>query len=129
MFVGGNDEPWTSQLFWRGWAGFYEPETLQLFYGLACRSRVTLDVGANVGVFTLVAAHANPAGTVVAFEPSSAVDRLDVNVAANKLTNVTVVRAAAGAAGGEAELFSGVASDPEQRVTVMASSSLRREHV
>src|SRR5439155_24491647 len=50
------DDPWTSQLFWQGWAGFYEPEVLPLFYALARRSRAILDVGASVGIYALGAA-------------------------------------------------------------------------
>jgi hypothetical protein len=48
-----------NQVHWRGWDG-YEPETLPLFFRLAATARVTLDVGAHVGFFTLLAGHANP---------------------------------------------------------------------
>lgn len=62
-------DDWVSnQVFWRGWQG-YEPETTPLFYRLARRAHVTLDVGAHVGFFSLLAGHANAAGRVFAFEP------------------------------------------------------------
>jgi FkbM family methyltransferase len=102
---------------------------LPLFYALARRSRVTLDIGASVGIFTLVAAHANADGQVVAFEPSAVFDRLVRNIAANGLTNVVPVRLAAGAAAGEAELYSGAAGDGSLSIGAMASSSLHRDHV
>ncbi|HEX3151786.1 MAG TPA: FkbM family methyltransferase [Gemmataceae bacterium] len=99
-------DDWVSnQVYWRGWDG-YEPETTQLFFRLAAQSTVTLDVGAYVGYFSLLAAHANPAGRVCAFEPLPAVfERLTRNVALNGLTNVECVAAAASDFDGEADFF------------------------
>jgi FkbM family methyltransferase len=77
-----------NQIFWRGWEG-YEPEVVSVFFRLATEARVTLDVGAHVGYFTLLAALANPSGMVHAFEPLARVrERLERNVALNALTNV-----------------------------------------
>jgi len=99
-------DDWVSnQVYWRGWQG-YEPETAPLFYRLAGRAQVTLDVGAHVGFFSLLAGHANPAGRVFAFEPlEKAFLRLQANVARNALANVECIRSAAGAAPGRARLF------------------------
>ena len=82
-------DDWVSnQIYWRGWSG-YEPETVPLFFRLATHARVTLDVGAYVGFYTLLAAHANPTGQVYAFEPLLSVyERLQWNVMLNGLTNV-----------------------------------------
>jgi FkbM family methyltransferase len=55
-------------LYWRGLAG-HEPETVQPFLEVASTARVAVDVGANTGVFTLLAGAANPRSTVIAFEP------------------------------------------------------------
>lgn len=67
---------------------------------------VFLDVGANVGFFSLVAARVvGPSGTVVAFEPvpenASAAER---NAALNSFARVRVVQAAVGAAPGRMTL-------------------------
>jgi FkbM family methyltransferase len=99
-------DDWVSnQVFWRGWAG-YEPETAPLFQRLAARSRVTLDVGAHVGFYGLVAALSNPAGRVVAFEPVSLpFDRLRNHVRLNRLANLECVGAAVGETAGEVDLF------------------------
>lgn len=104
MWSRGDD--WISnQVFWRGWSG-YEPETVPVFYRLATQARTTLDVGAYVGFYALLAAHANPGGLVYAFEPHPAIfPRLEDNVALNCLRNLRCVRAAAGERDGEAELF------------------------
>jgi FkbM family methyltransferase len=114
-------DDWVSnQVFWRGWAG-YEPETARLFFRLAEGARITLDVGAFVGYYSLLAAHANPEGRVFAFEPLPGPrQRLLHHLALNRLTRVECVAAAAGADDGDAQLF----HVPEELPT---SSSLSRE--
>jgi FkbM family methyltransferase len=99
-------DDWISnQVYWRGWAG-YEPETVPLFFQLASRARVTFDVGAHVGFFTLLAGHANPNGRVFSFEPMAAVhERLRQNVALNGLDNVECIASAAGDTDGHAEFY------------------------
>ncbi len=99
-------DDWVSnQIFWRGWDG-YEPETVQLFFRLAQRARITLDVGAYVGYYTLLAAHANPAAQVFAFEPLPTVfKRLQQNIQLNQLTNVTCINSAVSDIDGTAEFF------------------------
>jgi FkbM family methyltransferase len=51
------------------WLGAYEPETTSLFARLAARSRVVLDIGAADGLYAILAAAANPAARILAFEP------------------------------------------------------------
>lgn len=104
MWSRGDD--WVSnQVFWGGWDAF-EPETTRVFRELALGSRVTLDVGAYVGYYALLAAHSNPAGQVLAFEPLPAIaDRLRRNVTLNALGNVSVLQCAASERGGTAEFF------------------------
>ena len=99
-------DDWVSnQVFWRGWRG-YEPETAPLFFRLAQRSSLTLDVGAYVGFYSLLAAHANPEGRVLAFEPlPSAYERLTRHVVLNGLSNVECVASAVGAEEGSGLLF------------------------
>ena len=77
-----------------------------------------LDVGANVGLFTVPLARAvGPVGQVVAIEPDSEnVARLEANLRLNRLENVLVERVAAGDGDGEIELH--VANDPAFHSTV-----------
>lgn len=71
------------QLFWKG-ERWWEYETTALFGRLARRAELTLDIGANTGFYTLLAAAANPAGRVIAFEPVPRLrERLYQNVALN----------------------------------------------
>jgi FkbM family methyltransferase len=67
---------------------------------------VVYDVGANVGFFTVLAAHlVGRTGRVVAFEPLPAnVAALRHNVELNRFDNVTIVEAAVAAAAGSAGL-------------------------
>jgi FkbM family methyltransferase len=99
-------DDWISnQVFWKGWTG-YEPETVREFFRLASGARVTLDIGAHVGFYTLVAAHANPGGRVFAFEPHPTVhERLLRNIRANHVSNVECIASAAGVEDGQADLF------------------------
>ena len=83
----------SNQVFWRGWSG-YEPETSPLFYALAETARTTLDLGAHVGFYSLLAAVANPQGRVFAFEPSRGALSDLRHVRINRLDNVTCVDAA-----------------------------------
>jgi FkbM family methyltransferase len=52
----------------KGGVHYVEPETLQLWYGLARKAKYVLDVGANTGIFAILACVANPNSKVVAFE-------------------------------------------------------------
>jgi FkbM family methyltransferase len=76
---------------------------------------VVVDVGANVGIFTLTAAHAVGAGGQVhAFEPVPAnFERLAENVSRNALSNVLLNQVAVGSAAGETQL----GLEPEMELT------------
>lgn len=99
-------DDWVSnQVYWKGLAG-YEPETVSIFLKLASSAAVTFDVGAYVGFYTVLAAHANPSGRVYAFEPHpGAYQRLLRNVQLNRLSNVECIQAAVGEAEGTADLY------------------------
>lgn len=76
--------------------GYYEKPLIDWLSHTLTPADVFWDVGANVGALTLVAARRG--ANVVAFEPDSRSRTwLERNVAANGLTNVTIVAAAVGA--------------------------------
>jgi FkbM family methyltransferase len=79
--------------------GRYEPQAQDLVLRTLRPGGVFLDVGANIGTFTLPAAgHVGVSGMVVAIEASPDVfSVLQKNVALNAVDNVHLVRAAAGA--------------------------------
>jgi len=104
LFSKGDD--WvTNQVFWKGWKA-YEPGTIDLFYRLAVRANVVLDIGSYVGFFSLIAALANRNARVYAFEPMEAIHRrLVENVRRNKLKNVECLNAAVSDSTGTARFF------------------------
>lgn len=67
-----------------------EPETVDWLLHRFRPGDVLFDVGANIGIYTLLAASHNPGGTVIAIEPMPAnAARLCDNVTLNALVNVT----------------------------------------
>jgi len=79
-------------LYWRGWEGF-EPETLSVFLKLIKDSQCFFDIGANTGIFTLIACAVNPKIKVVAFEPVPRIfARLKSNIKANGFDKRVVAR-------------------------------------
>jgi FkbM family methyltransferase len=86
--------------------GFYEPELVKLFLKHLQPDRDVIDVGANVGFFTVLAGKHLSTGRALAAEPASAAfKRLQENVAANGVEDRVI-------------LFNGVVSDAERLATV-----------
>jgi FkbM family methyltransferase len=108
---------WHLQMFlpahWRGFGKFmfafrehYEPELVYLERILS-PGKVFIDVGANFGIYSLVASRlVGERGRVIAFEPSiQSFPVLQKNIALNKQTNVRAIRAALSETGGRAWLY------------------------
>jgi FkbM family methyltransferase len=87
--------------------GVFERETVDLFSALLGPGMTVLDVGANIGQYTLIGAHrVGREGHVHAFEPTPRIAAdLRANVALNLLENVTVNEVAIADAQGETLLF------------------------
>ncbi len=76
--------------------GMYDYNNMQLIKTLLRHGGCFVDVGANIGAYTLVASE-SPAAQIVAFEPHPATfSRLQANVARNSRPNVELVCAAVG---------------------------------
>lgn len=107
--------------------GFYEPELSRELARLASSGGVFVDVGANMGYFSLVwAANSAPNGRVVAFEASPRnVDLLRNNITVNGLGGrIRVIAKAAGRSDGSISFdagpenqtgWGGIATDLSQR--------------
>lgn len=78
--------------------GEWAEKELDLFLQIVKTGDIVLDVGANIGAFTVPLAKAvGPFGRVYAFEPQRIISqRLSANVALNDLSNVFVYQAAVG---------------------------------
>jgi FkbM family methyltransferase len=73
-----------TDIFWSGLIGQWERSSLSAWTELCKMSNVILDVGANTGIYSLVAKAANPTAHVYAFEP---VRRVFEKVSANNSLN------------------------------------------
>lgn len=85
----------------------YEPEITLVLMRILHPGDCFVDVGANVGFFTVIAARlVGEGGRVYAFEPETAnFNRLKENIVLNNLSNVTLYQAAVGDRDGETELY------------------------
>ena len=87
--------------------GFYEKYETALFKRLVKKGMVVVDIGANIGYYTLLASHlVGEKGKVFAFEPDpSNYTLLLRNIAINACTNVTPVKKALFSKSGRMKLF------------------------
>ena len=89
----------------RGFWG-YEGETTRIFLALAREVNTVIDVGANTGLFALLAAKANASARVWAFEPVPFIhDMLRANIRLNQLDNLETVQAAVADFVGESTFY------------------------
>ncbi len=74
-----------NELFWKGLFNSWESETGWIWIEFAKVSKVVFDIGANVGIYSLVAKSVNSKAQVVAFEPSiNTFKGLEKNIKLNK---------------------------------------------
>jgi FkbM family methyltransferase len=87
--------------------GVFEPDSLAFAARILREGSVFVDAGANVGIYTAMAAkRVGGAGRVVAFEPAAAAfSKLESMVLANDLHQVRAFRIALDRTDGEVELF------------------------
>lgn len=104
MYVNCRDEGVTNQLLSYG---IFEGFENKMFADKIKPGDVVLDIGANIGCFTLLAARlAGAKGRVYAFEPeASNFDLLKKNVELNNYHNVTLVNQAAADKNGKIKLY------------------------
>lgn len=96
----------------------YERREVNYFQSACQPGSIVVDVGANVGLYTAIAGAAvGPSGRVIAVEPDpESLGFLKQTIAANGLTNTTVINAAAAEAVGKARLFKTSANKADNRL-------------
>ena len=101
-------------------SGMFEPETVRAFAALLSPGMTVMDIGANVGQFTLVAAgRVGPNGRVHAFEPTPELaTHILSNLELNGLENVTVNEIAVSEVAGRAMLHFAEPGDPGENSIV-----------
>lgn len=103
--VSGGADPIASNLYWGGLETF-EFETFTLYLELLKNAAVVFDIGANTGIFALLAAIDSPSREVHAFEPAPKIfNYLQKNVVTNRLTNLKPVCGALTDYDGDIELY------------------------
>jgi len=91
------------QLFWYG---YYEKEVGELLKRVVKPGDVFLDLGANIGYFSLLVAHDSPSVKVISFEPVAGLfQNMNNNVSLNNIKNISTINAAVGEINEEKELF------------------------
>jgi FkbM family methyltransferase len=85
----------------------FEPDTIKAFKKIIRPGIQFIDIGANIGFFSLlVAKHAGKNGKVVAFEPTRyGFDKTSKNLALNSFHNITLEKIALSDKNDEAEMF------------------------
>jgi FkbM family methyltransferase len=58
-----------NEIFWNGLTGGWEKISMAIWIALCKKSMVIIDIGANTGIYSLVAKATHPAAEVYAFEP------------------------------------------------------------
>lgn len=92
-------------LFWKGLDGWYERASIKLWLECARKSAIIADVGANSGLYSLLAAKVNPGAKCIAFEPiPDTFDWLSKNIALNHL-DIQSEALAASSSNGVAEIW------------------------
>jgi FkbM family methyltransferase len=105
------------QLYWFGEQG-WEPQLLPWWRACCRRASAILELGANVGYFTVQGARAGPGARYVAVEPYPASARVcRANLTLNRVTSVELLAAAA-VAGGQATVELRVPADQLAAPTV-----------
>ena len=103
--IGAGTNHLTFQLFWRG-INYYEPFTRMVIEALTRSRDIFIDVGANAGFFSLVAAKLNPGLQAIAFEPNPKMFALlSQNKELNPLSNLIAEPLALSNVETEATLF------------------------
>lgn len=99
-------------------AGRWEPQETSLARWLVEPGETVIDVGANVGYYTvLLAREVGPSGKVYAFEPEPVnFDLLERGVAANAYTNVTAEQLALSDSNGSLKLYLAAENKGDHRI-------------
>ena len=109
----------------------YEPTESAVIRRYLPRGGCMIDVGANIGYFTLLAAKlVGPSGQVIAIEPEEYnFGLLSRNVRINRLTSVATLNVALGAEPGQATIFKSAENFGDHRVGIPTASGERHGQV
>lgn len=115
----------TKVCFWKGIKGF-EYDSVKIFTGLVKNINVFIDIGANIGYYSLLASSINDRLNVIAFEPfHDACEALKRNIMYNGFRNIKVEESALSDKAGAATLYYAFNRDfPDYRYQLGGKNSL-----
>lgn len=88
------------------WYGYYEKEAILIWEKLIATDSTVIDIGANIGYYSIVAGHMAKKGKVFAFEPIAALrKKIELNCSINKLANVSIEPFAVGNQPGKCKIY------------------------
>jgi FkbM family methyltransferase len=115
-----------NELFWSGLTKGWEKISMQMWIDLCKNSNVIIDIGANTGVYSLVAKTVNPSSKVYGFEPVKRVfDKYQKNCTLNKF-DIKCFDYAASNFDGEAIIYD---TDSEHVYSVTVNKNLSPENI
>lgn len=115
-----------NEIFWKGLTGSWEKESLKLWIKLCKNADTVFDIGANTGVYALMAKSINPSAKVYAFEPVERVfDKLKQNIKLNNYDIVPIAKAVSDKQG-VATIYD---TDTEHVYSVTVNKNLSDSHV
>lgn len=115
---------YASDIFWNGLRGF-EPETWQVIKHFVGRATVFVDVGANIGLYSILARKSNPSLRVLSYEPVPGIFEKCIALHRHNACPIEdVVQAAVGEDSGTAELFLPVVDESMEEQT---TGTLRKD--
>lgn len=110
-----------NEIFWKGLVNGWEKESIGLWIKLCREANTILDIGANTGVFSLIAKTINPGASVFAFEPVARVyKRLLENITLNNY-NIVAIEKAASNTDGTAVIYD---TDSEHTLSVTVNKNM-----
>jgi FkbM family methyltransferase len=114
-------------LFWGGIDHGWEKESLKLWRLLSKDAKHIVDIGANTGIYSLLAAHTNPKASIHAFEPIERVfNKLEQNVRLNNFP-IHLHQMACGNTDGEAIIYDSAASH-NYMASMVANAHQNHDH-
>lgn len=115
----------TKVCFWKGIKGF-EYDSVKIFAGLVKNINVFVDIGANIGYYSLLASCINDRLNVIAFEPfNDACEALKLNIMYNRFRNIKVEEVALSDKAGVATLYYAINKDfPDYKYQLGGKNSL-----
>lgn len=124
FFVDGKDRSYLPTMV----GGYYEKLELDIFEGLAKTSNTFLDVGANIGMYSVIASLKNSKISCYAFEPVKENYKLTAkNVEINSLTNnIEIIKKAVSDKDGTAFIFLSKSSSGMHSLTVQHAGERRQ---